>query len=209
MSDKMKARLENILYYHKSKILAVAGAAVLVIAGIALDGGSDVRTALYGVAVNVNLSRENCDEACSRGIGEIGLDPEKEKIVLETGLEIDTENPESNAMSGTLEQMTTSIFSHELDFMICTEEVMDYYAELGGLETLDAEWAKTDTLPDGTAAEDHLIESHDKSGGTGYYGISISNTLLSDGEDTVFCVFRNSEHKDEAMTFVRSLFQEE
>lgn len=209
MSDEMKARLENILYYHKSKILAVAGAAALVIAGIALDGGNDVRTALYGVAVNVNLSREDCDAACSRAAGAIGADPEKEEIILETGLEIDTENPESNAMSGTLERMTTSIFSHELDFMVCTEEVMDYYAGLGGLEALDEAWAG-DALPDGMGPAQCLVRSRDKNGETDHYGIRIDDTLLSGGGgDTVFCIFKNSEHKDEALTFVRSLFQEE
>lgn len=209
MSDRMKTRFENILYYHKSKILAVAGAAVLLIAGIALNSGSEAETALYGVAVNVEVSEETVDEVCSHAAEAIGMDPEQEKILLETGIEIDVENPESNAMSGNLEKLSVSVFSHELDLMICTEEVMDYYAGLGGLERLDAEWAEEEKLPDGTEAVDHLVESHDKSGGTGYYGISISNTLLSDGEDTVFCVFRNSEHKDEAMTFVRSLFQEE
>ena len=209
MSDEMKARLENILYYHKSKILAVAGAAALVIAGIALDGGNDAATALYGVAVNVTLSRENCDTACSRAAGAIGIDPEKEEVILETGLEIDTQNPESNAMSGTLERMTTSIFSHELDFMICTEEVMDYYAGLGGLETVDETWAGV-ALSGGADQEQYLVRSRDKSRETDYYGICINDTLLSDGDgDTVFCIFKNSEHKDEALTFVRSLFQEE
>lgn len=209
MSDEMKARLENILYYHKSKILAVAGAAALVIAGIALDGGNDAATALYGVAVNVTLSRENCDTACSRAAGAIGIDPEKEEVILETGLEIDTQNPESNAMSGTLERMTTSIFSHELDFMICTEEVMDYYAGLGGLETVDETWAG-DALSGGADQEQYLVRSRDKSRETDYYGICINDTLLSDGDgDTVFCIFKNSKHKDEALTFVRSLFQEE
>lgn len=209
MSDEMKARLENILYYHKSKILAVAGAAALVIAGIALDGGNDAATALYGVAVNVTLSRENCDTACSRAAGAIGIDPEKEEVILETGLEIDTQNPESNAMSGTLERMTTSIFSHELDFMICTEEVMDYYAGLGGLETVYETWAG-DALSGGADQEQYLVRSRDKSRETDYYGICINDTLLSDGDgDTVFCIFKNSEHKDEALTFVRSLFQEE
>ncbi len=209
MSDRMKMRFENILYYHKSKIMAVAGAAVLVAAGIALDSGSDAQTALYGVAVNVELSGEACDAACSTGSEAIGLDPEQEEILLETGIEINVENPESNAMSGSLEKLSVSVFSHELDFMVCTEDVMDYYADLDGLETVDAEWAGADCLPDGTSAVDYLIESNNKSGETGYYGISISDTILSAGKDTVFCVFRNSEHKDEAMTFVRSLFQEE
>ena len=187
----------------------MAGAAALVIAGIALDGGNDAATALYGVAVNVTLSRENCDTACSRAAGAIGIDPEKEEVILETGLEIDTQNPESNAMSGTLERMTTSIFSHELDFMICTEEVMDYYAGLGGLETVDETWAG-DALSGGADQEQYLVRSRDKSRETDYYGICINDTLLSDGDgDTVFCIFKNSEHKDEALTFVRSLFQEE
>ena len=58
MDDRMKKKLENILYYHKTKILAGIAAAALLAWGIFFFGGGSPETVLYGEAVNVDLSPE-------------------------------------------------------------------------------------------------------------------------------------------------------
>ena len=187
MTDRIKKKFENILYYHKTKILAGAAAAALLIWGIFLYGGGILDTALYGEAVNVQISQENIDRICQMGIEALGKDLDREQILLETGTEIDTENPESSAMSGDLEKMTTAIFAHEIDFMICTPEVMDYYADKDALEEI---------------------------GESGEYGVDITNSKFMDSEEKavekiMFCIFKNSGHKEEARSFMESLISSE
>ena len=63
MDDRMKKKLENILYYHKTKILAGIAAAALLAWGIFFFGGGSPETVLYGEAVNVDISPETADEA--------------------------------------------------------------------------------------------------------------------------------------------------
>ncbi|HIZ14217.1 MAG TPA: hypothetical protein H9817_09875 [Candidatus Mediterraneibacter stercorigallinarum] len=183
MADRIKKKFENILYYHKTKILAGAAAAALLIWGLFLYGGESLDTALYGEAVNVQISRENLDRICRMGIESLGKDPQREQILLETGTEIDADNPESSAISGGLEKMTTSIFAHEIDFMICTPEIMEYYAGKDALEEISPS--------DG-------------------YGIDITGTAFTDSEEKadrqiMFCIFKNSEHKEDARRFAESL----
>lgn len=183
MADRIKKKFENILYYHKTKILAGAAAAALLIWGLFLYGGESLDTALYGEAVNVQISRENLDRICRMGIEALGKDPQREQILLETGTEIDADNPESSAISGGLEKMTTSIFAHEIDFMICTPEIMEYYAGKDALEEISPS--------DG-------------------YGIDITGTAFTDSEEKadrqiMFCIFKNSEHKEDARRFAESL----
>ena len=183
MADRIKKKFENILYYHKTKILAGAAAAALLIWGLFLYGGESLDTALYGEAVNVQISRENLDRICRMGIESLGKDPQREQILLETGTEIDADNPESSAISGDLEKMTTSIFAHEIDFMICTPEIMEYYAGKDALEEISPS--------DG-------------------YGIDITGTAFIDSEEKadrqiMFCIFKNSEHKEDARRFAESL----
>lgn len=183
MADRIKKKFENILYYHKTKILAGAAAAALLIWGLFLYGGESLDTALYGEAVNVQISRENLDRICRMGIEALGKDPQREQILLETGTEIDADNPESSAISGGLEKMTTSIFAHEIDFMICTPEIMEYYAGKDALEEISPS--------DG-------------------YGIDITGTAFIDSEEKadrqiMFCIFKNSEHKEDARRFAESL----
>lgn len=183
MADRIKKKFENILYYHKTKILAGAAAAALLIWGLFLYGGESLDTALYGEAVNVQISRENLDRICRMGIEALGKDPQREQILLETGTEIDADNPERSAISGDLEKMTTSIFAHEIDFMICTPEIMEYYAGKDALEEISPS--------DG-------------------YGIDITGTAFTDSEEKadrqiMFCIFKNSEHKEDARRFAESL----
>lgn len=183
MAGRMKKKFENIMYYHKTKILAGAAAAVLLIWGLWLYGGTSLDTVLYGETVNVRVSPENIDRICLIGMEALGKDPVKEQIVLETGMELDVENPESSAVSGDLEKMTTAIFAHEIDFMICTPEVMEYYAGKGALEEISAF--------------------------TGY-GIDITDTeFTGNGEKgnkkIMFCIFKNSGHKEDARIFAESL----
>ncbi len=179
MAGRVKKKFENILYYHKSKILAGAAAAALLIWGACLFGGGSPDTALYGEAVNVEISRESADAACRAGIAALGKNPDREQIILETGMEIDVESPEANAGNGNLEKMTTSIFAREIDFIICTPAVMDYYAEKDALEKLG-----------------------------GGYGMDITDRFpAKDGGKTMFCIFKNSEHKEDARLFGESLVQ--
>ena len=187
MADRIKKKFENILYYHKTKILAGAAAAALLIWGLFLYGGESLDTALYGEAVNVQISQENLDRICRMGIEALGKDPQREQILLETGTEIDADNPESSAISGDLEKMTTSIFAHEIDFMICTPEIMEYYAGKDALEEISPS--------DG-------------------YGIDITATAFIDSEEKadrqiMFCIFKNSEHKEDARRFAESLLPSE
>lgn len=199
MDDRMKKKLENILYYHKTKILAGIAAAALLAWGIFFFGGGSPETVLYGEAVNVDLSPETAEEACGRGLEALGKDPDREQILLETGMEIDTENPEKNASSGNLEKMTTAIFAHEIDFMICTPEVMEYYAEKDALEQMERGEAQGDAESVGDDAG---------AGAVSGYGIDITAAHLSDsGEKVMFCIFKNSEHKEEALEFAESLMQ--
>lgn len=177
MADRIRGKVENILYYHRTKIVAGTAAAVLLIWGCWLYGTGNADTVLYGEAVNVTLSAETVERACRLGTQELGKDPEEAQIILGTGIEIDVENPAGNA-AGDLEKMTAAIFAHEIDFMICTPETMAYYAKKDALVQID-----------------------------GSYGIDITNTKLADG-DTVFCIFKNSEHRDRALTFAMSLFRE-
>ena len=47
MADRMKEKFENILYYHKTKILAGLAAAALLLYAAAVLGGGSADTVLY------------------------------------------------------------------------------------------------------------------------------------------------------------------
>lgn len=182
MADSFHKKLDNFLYYYKKTLIAGCLAAVLLFSGICSYGKGEAEPVLYGVLLNHNVSEDTAAQVCQKGLLALGKNPDKEKIMLETGLTIDVENPEANSMSGILEKMTSQIFSHELDFLIGPEAVMEYYAELGGLYELDE---------------------------TGSYGVDISRTALGSEEETImFCILKNSEHKDEALLFLESLQEE-
>ena len=167
--------------------------------GIFFFGGGSPETVLYGEAVNADISPETAEEACGRGLEALGKDPDREQILLETGMEIDTENLEKNAASGNLEKMTTAIFAHEIDFMVCTPEVMEYYAEKDALEQTGRGEAQENAESAGDDAG---------AGAVSGYGIDITAAHLSDtGEKVMFCIFKNSEHKEEALKFAESLMQ--
>src|SRR5699024_8028995 len=129
---------ENIMYYDKTKILAGAAAAALLLRGLWLYGGESADTALYGETVSLRVAPENIDGICRVGLAAVGDDSDKEQIMLETGMELDVENPKSSAVSGDLEKMTAMVFAREIDFMICTPEVMEYYAGKDALEEISA-----------------------------------------------------------------------
>ena len=205
MAGRMKEKFENILYYHKTKILAGLAAAALLLYAVAVLGGENADTALYGESVNVKLSPEDVEQVCEAGSHALGLDAGKEQILFETGMEIDVKNPDNNAMSGNLEKMTTAIFAHEIDFMVCTPEVMDYYAGKDSLEKIDAlAGAGSDEL------EERFEESEDSSGERVVYGVNLSGTALEGADkDTVFCIFRNSERKADTVDFLESIIQKE
>ena len=195
MPGEMKERISNFFYYHKGKIFAIAAACVLLVYGIMTDAGSGPEIYLYGVTVNVSVPEENIESVCEEGAEVLGLDTQHQEIFLETGMEIDAENPQNNALSGNLEKMTASVFSHELDFMVCTAEVMEYYAEPGGLEELS-----------GLEELEGLAETDGQ--GT-CYGVSLAGTLLEgEDKDAVFCIFKNSAHKAETLELVRALVSE-
>lgn len=203
MADRMRKTFENILYYHKTKILAGLALTALLLYAWILFGGGTPDTALYGEAVNIKLSAENAEQVCEAGSHALGLDAGKEQILLETGMEIDVKNPDNNAMSGNLEKMTTAIFAHEIDFMVCTPEVMDYYAGKDSLE-------KIDTLAGAGSGEleERFEESEDSSGQRAVYGVNLSGTALEGAEkDAVFCIFRNSERKSDTVDFLESIVQ--
>ena len=77
MADRMKEKLENILYYHKAKILAGVAAAALLLYAAAVPGGGSADTALYGESVNVRLSSEEIEQVCEAGSHALGLDAGK------------------------------------------------------------------------------------------------------------------------------------
>lgn len=161
--------MENFLYYHKKTLIAAAAAVILILWGLWLYGGKSPDTVLYGEAVNVSVSPETAEELGREGAGDLGLDTEKEQILIGTGTEIDTGHPEANAGNGNLEKITASVFAHEIDFMLCSPEVMEYYEGKGALE----------------------------------FGTDVTEADLTDGgEPVMFCIFKNSEHKEEAERFM-------
>ena len=113
MADRMKEKFENILYYHKTKILAGLAAAALLLYAAAVLGGGSADTVLYGESVNVKLSPEDVEQVCEAGSHALGLDAGKEQILFETGMEIDVKNPDNNAMSGNLEKMTCLLYTSD------------------------------------------------------------------------------------------------
>lgn len=203
MTEKIQKRLENFLYYHKGSITAGCLVIALLLYGCFQYMSDGPEPVIYGEIINQEVQEEVVQSVCSHALSMMGKDPGRERILLGTGLVIDTEDPEKNASSGVLEKMTSQIFSHELDFLIAPRNVMDYYAELGGLYDLDElknenedEW------------EIHTIKSRNKEGEKKNYGVDISGTALaSDHKDIVFCVLKNSEHKEETMIFLESLFE--
>ena len=87
---------------------------------------------------------------------------------------IDVEHPENNVLTGVLENLTVQIFSHELDFIICPRIIMDYYSDRGALIQME----------------------------NGTYGLRVDFSKLEleieyNGE-IYFCIFKNSERKENA-----------
>lgn len=202
MAEKFQDRVKNFWYYYKKIVIAGCLVITLFIYGCFSYITSEPEPVIYGEILNQTISEETIQAVCDRGLKAMGKNPKKERILLETGLRIDGEHPERNLTDGALEKMTSQIFSHELDFLVGPPEIMDYYAKLGGLYSLD-EWVKK--------ARDEkltLVKSQDKEGERKYYGIDISKTLLgSQKGETVFCILNNSEKKEETMLFLESLFQ--
>ncbi len=202
MAEKIRNKMENFLYYYKGSVIAGCLVITLLIYGVFSYITSEAEPIIYGEILNQTVTEEVVQIVCNRGLRAMGKDSKQERILLETGLMIDVEQPEKNLTDGALEKMTSQIFSHELDFLIGPPEIMDYYAELGGLYSLD-EW-----LEEGGDLGATLVKSWNKEGKRKYYGIDISKTLLAaeDGK-TVFCILNNSEHKEETMIFLESLFR--
>lgn len=201
MTEKIRKDAENFLYYHKGNMIAGCLVIALLFSAVFSYSSGEPETVLYGEMLNQTVSEEVLLTVCEQGSEALGKDPEQERILIGTGLEIDVEEPERNSANGALEKMTTQIFSHELDFLIGPPEVMDYYAGLGGLCDMD-EWI--DEIQAGQ--EFQLVQSCGKDGIRKNYGIDISGSALAaeDGR-TVFCILNNSEHKEDAVTFFKSL----
>lgn len=204
MTEKIRNNAENFLYYHKGSMIAGCLVIALLFSAVFSYNSGEPETVLYGEMLNQTVSEEVLLTVCEQGLAALGKNPEQERILIGTGLEIDVEEPERNSANGALEKMTAQIFSHELDFLIGPPEVMDYYAGLGGLCDLDEimgeQWEDFDFKP---------VESKDKEGMSKTYGVDIGQTALG-VEDVriVFCILNNSEHKEETVIFLESLFEE-
>lgn|GEM_PF-4065608 len=203
MTEKTRSKMENFLYYHKGSIVMVC----LIIA-LLIYGGfiykSEPKPIIYGEILNQTVEERVIQEVCDRAIKKIGKKPIEQRILVGTGLRIDVKHPEKNSASGVLENMTSQIFSHELDFLVGPPEIMDYYAKLGGLYNLD-EWEKEEKNLGFS-----LIKSENRDGTIKYYGVDISKTAFgSKNSKTVFCILKNSERKEKAKIFLESLLQEE
>ncbi len=190
-------------FWYEHKWGAAAGCLVI---ALFLYGGfgwltREPEPILYGELLNQTVEEDVVEAVTKEGLRAMGKDPDTDRILLETGLVIDVEHPESSAMDGTLEMMTSQIFSHELDFLIGPPEVMDYYANLGALVLLDDYLDTKEDVWDGL-----FVESCNGDGEAGQYGIDIRNTSLGQTtEDTVFCILKNSERKEETIAFLKSL----
>lgn len=181
MAENWKKKIENFWYYHKGKVAIFCLTIFLLGYGVYLLADEEPEPLLYGEVLNLELSESAKDELCENILKSLGLEDSGERILLETGTEIDVEHPENNAMTGTLENLTVQIFSHELDFMICPEAVMKYYENLGGLEVLENE----------------------------NYGIPLDEEVLgiesSTGEDIFLCILKNSEEKETVWKLAEAL----
>lgn len=202
MAKKIRNKMENFLYYYKGSVIAGCLVITLLIYGSFSYITSEAEPIVYGEILNQTVAEEVIQVACDRGLRAMGRNSKRERILLETGLVIDVEHPEKNLTNGALEKMTSQIFSQELDFIIGPPEIMDYYAKLGGLYSLD-DWMEEEKDEKVT-----LVKSQDKEGKRKYYGIDISKTLLGAKKGkTVFCILNNSEHKEETMIFLESLLK--
>lgn len=172
MAEDWKNKLENFWYYHKKHVLILCLALLLLSYAGYLLAQEEPEPVLYGEAVNLEISETDQAVFCKSALEYLEQDDGDNRILLGTGMQIDVQNPENNALTGSLENISVQIFSHELDFLICPESVMDYFAELGGLEETDK----------------------------GAYGV-LANSVFSKSEtmheeDIWFCILKNSEKKE-------------
>lgn len=172
MAEDWKKKLENFWYYHKKQVLILCLALFLFSYAGYLLAQEEPEPVLYGEAVNLEISETDQAVFCKRALEYLELDDGENRIFLGTGMHIDVQNPEKNALTGSLENISVQIFSHELDFLVCPESVMDYFAELGALEETD----------------------------NSVYGV-LANSFFSESEtmheeDIWFCILKNSEKKE-------------
>lgn len=173
MVENAKIKILNCWNYHKVKILIVFLATIIVGYAVHLIYVEEPATVLYGEFVNLEISQEVEDELGKRMLEYIGLDKQS-RILLGKGMYIDVEHPENNVLTGVLENLTVQIFSHELDFIICPRIIMDYYSDRGALIQME----------------------------NGTYGLRVDFSKLEleieyNGE-IYFCIFKNSERKENA-----------
>lgn len=174
--SKTREKLEYFWMYYKWYVIIPIALLLMIVWVISCFLGEE-ETLLNVYLINTGTHSEVTEEIAKDFKQEQKI--KDGQVLLDASLAIDLENLNGMAMSGSLEVITTEVFSHELDVMILTEDVLDYYEKLGAVEKSSAHSL------DGSRWEEQL-ESE---------------------ESLYICIVKNSERKELAEAFVNYMLQ--
>lgn len=204
-SMNFKDKLWYICSYYKFHILAAVLAISLIAAIIPTVRRNSKEIVLNCAIINNQLTPEE-EKKINQEFAEFyGINPKKERWSFHSNLIIKMDNPTEYSYSS-MAKISAWIASNELDFILSSADMTDYYAQMDGLTDL-ASWLPDDLK---TALEPYFYYTEDFNGQRQAYGLNLESTAL--GQMTwkltppILSIVVNSERPDAVCAFLRYVY---
>lgn len=165
-------------------------------------------TVLYAAIINYTLTEEKAASLQDDFTKYLNLNEKENNVLLDASFYLGTDDDITQYTMSSNQKLSTYIFAGEIDVIIAPESVMNTYASVGYLSKL------TDILPTdvNNALKDSMYYSTTtEDPANSPYGVYIDGSDIYEqiGDSTdrpVLAVLANSSYKDNAVSFIRYIF---
>lgn len=195
-------------YYRTPVIIVVV---VLVFAGYLAYSilKPSAETVLYAAIVN-NVLDDNTVTKLQTGFADhLAIDPKKQDVLIDSSFNLGTGDDANEYTISNQQKLTTYFYAGEIDVIIAPESLFAGYAKAGTFSKL------SDQLPSDLCSamtDDFYYAATEDDPNSGAYGIYLDSTPVYSklGQLTdrpVLGIVANSKYKENAVEFIRYLFQ--
>jgi hypothetical protein len=203
-----KEKLEYFNTYYKYKTIAIIAATVFVIYFLYTVLTPKPETVLYSAVINYAISEEQATIIQEEFGDYLDINPDKENILIDTSFYLGTSGDFNQVTMTNEEKLQVYLFGSDIDIIIAPESSFSKYASFDYFEKL-SDQLPTDLIS--KLADSFYYSTTDENPTNTPYGIYLDNAKIYDNsgkriERPILGIVVNSEHKSNAVEFVRYIF---
>lgn len=194
--------------YYKNKVLFTIAILTFIIALFYNIFAPKTNTVLYTAIINNTIGEEEIINLKDQFADVLSTNPKKEKIVIDTSLAFNDKNIDQSYAMASQQKLTAQLGVSEIDVIIAPESIFYKYAKEGLFVKLSDQFT-TEMFTYFT--DSYYLSKPEETDIEGAYGIYLEDSSIYknskvSGDRPVLGIVANSKHKENAVEFIKYIF---